>query len=75
MNKEIEEDIAAITGAVNLGFYGKWDEAKAYMDTHLHHTGFLNASITLSVLAKLALELAEAEDQRVRKEYQKKINS
>lgn len=72
MTSELEDELNAMSGALRLGFYGDWDEAKKFLHDNLPHNGFLNASIVFGVLEKLSLELCNTEDQKLLDEYRKK---
>lgn len=75
MNEEIDEEFTVVSEALEFAFNGEFEEAKEHLDLHLRRTAFLNAGLVLSALSKIALDLADIEDRKVRKEYQEKLRN
>lgn len=65
------EEFDALSGALRLGFEGKWQEARDFLDGNLPRVGFLNASLVLRILSEISMELAEIETKKVMEEYRK----
>lgn len=72
MNEEIDEEFTVVSEALEFAFDGEYDLAREHLDLHLRRNAFLNAGLVLSALARIALDLADIEDRKVREEYRKK---